>query len=155
MGRTKRACLLHPILCAWDAVITCTLVTVFFPLGVQLRCKKKKKKKQIFFFWEQNMGHWLVNRCWYQLKCLIKQRRQHLPSLVRDPMTYHVRGYMSVNGSNTSPHLYVTQWPITWGATCQLVGANLATWHHLATWHLLTTSSPNKIPQHSNRLNAL
>ena len=41
MGRTKMACHLHPILCTWDAVITCTPVTVFFPLGVRL-CSKKK-----------------------------------------------------------------------------------------------------------------
>ena len=38
MGRTKRACHLHPILCTWDALITCTPVTVFFPLGVRLQC---------------------------------------------------------------------------------------------------------------------
>ena len=34
------ACHLHLILCTWDAV-TCTPVTVFFPLGVQL-CSKLK-----------------------------------------------------------------------------------------------------------------
>ena len=45
MGRTKRACHLHLILCSWDAVITCTPVTVFFPLGVWLCSKKKKEKK--------------------------------------------------------------------------------------------------------------
>ena len=28
------ACHLHPILCTWDAVVTCTPVTVLFPLGV-------------------------------------------------------------------------------------------------------------------------
>ena len=27
------ACHLHPIICTWDAVTTCTPVTVFFPLG--------------------------------------------------------------------------------------------------------------------------
>ena len=41
MGRTKRACHLYLILCASDAVITWTPVTVFFPLG------KKKTNKQI------------------------------------------------------------------------------------------------------------
>ena len=41
MGKTKRACHLHPILCTWDVVITCTPVTAFFPLGVQL-CSKEK-----------------------------------------------------------------------------------------------------------------
>ena len=44
MGRTKRACHLHPILCTWDAVIACTPVTVFFPLGVRL-CSKKRAVK--------------------------------------------------------------------------------------------------------------
>ena len=46
MGRMKRACHLHTILCAWDAVITCTPVTVFFPLGVRLYDARKKKKKK-------------------------------------------------------------------------------------------------------------
>ena len=44
MGRMKRACHLHPILCAWDAIITCIPVTIFFPLGVRL-CSKKQKNK--------------------------------------------------------------------------------------------------------------
>ena len=46
MGRTKRACHLHLILCTWDALITCTPVTVFFPLGVRLRCSKQQKKRK-------------------------------------------------------------------------------------------------------------
>ena len=29
-------CHLHLILCSWDAVATCTPVTIFFPLGVRL-----------------------------------------------------------------------------------------------------------------------
>ena len=50
MGRTKRACHLHPILSTWDAVINCTPVNVFFPFGVRLCSKppppqKKKQKK--------------------------------------------------------------------------------------------------------------
>ena len=35
-GQDEMACHLHPILHTWDAVTTCTPVTVFFPLGVQL-----------------------------------------------------------------------------------------------------------------------
>ena len=42
----KMACHLHPILCSWDAVITCTPVTVFFQLGVQL-CSQEKMKQLI------------------------------------------------------------------------------------------------------------
>ena len=34
------ACHLQPIFCTWDAVTTCTLITVFFPLVVQLFEKK-------------------------------------------------------------------------------------------------------------------
>ena len=34
-------CYLYLILCTWDAVITCTPVTVFFSLGVRL-CTTKK-----------------------------------------------------------------------------------------------------------------
>ena len=46
VGRTKwPACHLHSILCIWDAVTTCTPVTNFFPLGVQL-CSNQKKKKR-------------------------------------------------------------------------------------------------------------
>ena len=39
------ACHLHPILCTWNAVTTCTPVTIFFPLEVQLCSKKKARKK--------------------------------------------------------------------------------------------------------------
>ena len=62
MGRTKRACHLHPILCTWDAVITCTPVTIFFPLGVWL-CSKK------FFFPSQNVPH-RINFYWLKKKVL-------------------------------------------------------------------------------------
>ena len=43
-AQDKMAYHLHLILCTSDAVTTCTPVTLFFPLGVQL-CSKKKKKK--------------------------------------------------------------------------------------------------------------
>ena len=43
MGRTKRACHLHPILGAWDAVvITCTPVRFLSTWGVVMLGKKKK-----------------------------------------------------------------------------------------------------------------
>ena len=47
MGRMKRACHLHLILCAWDAVITCTPVTVFFSLEVELCSTKKENLKDV------------------------------------------------------------------------------------------------------------
>ena len=34
------ACHLHPIICTWEAVTSCTPVTIFFPLRL---CSKKKK----------------------------------------------------------------------------------------------------------------
>ena len=46
-GRDEMACHLHPILCNWDAVTTCTPVTVFFPLGVRLWKKIHGKKSGI------------------------------------------------------------------------------------------------------------
>ena len=49
MGRIK--CHLHPILCTWDAVTTCSPVTVFFPLGVWLCSKKKRVLKPLFSFY--------------------------------------------------------------------------------------------------------
>ena len=39
----EMTCHLYPILCTWDAVTTCTPVTVFFPLGVQLSSKINKQ----------------------------------------------------------------------------------------------------------------
>ena len=41
-GQDEMACHLHLILCTWDAVTTCTPVTVFFPLGVQLCLEKMR-----------------------------------------------------------------------------------------------------------------
>ena len=41
----EMTCHLHPILGTWDAVITCTPVTVFFPLVVRLCSKEKKLRK--------------------------------------------------------------------------------------------------------------
>ena len=41
-GQDEMACHLHPIIYAWDAVTTCTSVTIFFPLGVQLHSLKIK-----------------------------------------------------------------------------------------------------------------
>ena len=38
----EMVCHLHPILCTWDALITCTPVIVYFPVGVWL-CSKTKK----------------------------------------------------------------------------------------------------------------
>ena len=47
------ACHLHPILGTWDAVTTCTQVTVFFPLGVRIllvtpQVERKKKIGCVF-----------------------------------------------------------------------------------------------------------
>ena len=48
-GQEEMACHLHSILSIWDAVTSCTPVTDFFPLGVQLcsceQCSKKKIKE--------------------------------------------------------------------------------------------------------------
>ena len=45
-GQDKMACHLHLILCTWDVVITCTPVTIFFPLGVWLCLKKKERESE-------------------------------------------------------------------------------------------------------------
>ena len=47
MGRTKRACHLHLIFCTWDAVITYTPITVFFPFGVQKLHPKWKEIMEV------------------------------------------------------------------------------------------------------------
>ena len=39
----SNACHLHLMLCTWDAVTTCTPLTVFFIFGVQLGSKNKLK----------------------------------------------------------------------------------------------------------------
>ena len=52
------ACHLHPILCTWDVVITCTPVTVFFPLGVWLCSDKKKSTNWGYFMWRHTMNWW-------------------------------------------------------------------------------------------------
>ena len=48
-GQDEMACYLHPILCTWDAVVTCTLVPVFFPLRVWLSSGKKKRRYKLIF----------------------------------------------------------------------------------------------------------
>ena len=40
------ACHLHPILCTWDAVTTCTPVTVFLPTWGAVMLKKQQQQQQ-------------------------------------------------------------------------------------------------------------
>jgi len=47
MGSTKRACHLHPILCTWDAVITCMHSSHRFLYTWGAVMLEKEKKKQI------------------------------------------------------------------------------------------------------------
>ena len=62
------------ILCTWDVVITCTPVTVFFPLGVWLCSKKKPTNKQKMnillptFPWYRN-NIWELPISWYLAVC--------------------------------------------------------------------------------------
>ena len=66
------------------------------------------KKKQIFGFCKQHGSLVHEQWCWYQLMCIIKQRRQHRLSLVHKPMIYHVR---------------VTVKPNTWKMSLQSVSS--------------------------------
>ena len=59
-GRDEMACHLHPILCTWDAVTTCTPVTVFLPLGVRLWKKIHGKKSGIQLGFEFKT-FWILN----------------------------------------------------------------------------------------------
>ena len=56
---------LHPILCTWDAVTTCTTAAVFFPLGMRLS-RYGRKKFRLFPVPEHsaNSAHSLVPRLW-------------------------------------------------------------------------------------------
>ena len=60
----EMACHLHPIICTWDAVTTCTPVTIFFPTwGVVMLEKKippppppQKKKKTLIKLPQKQCG---------------------------------------------------------------------------------------------------
>ena len=55
-GQDEMACYLHPIICTWDVVITCTPVTVFFPLGGSYA----RKNSQIYKQWTvEDSQNWL------------------------------------------------------------------------------------------------
>ena len=85
-GQDEMAYHLHPILCTWNAVVTCTPVTVFFPLRVRLCSKKKKTKKKnkqinkkkgyepVWKTWiySQNNNAWMVWILSLMQTCIIK-----------------------------------------------------------------------------------
>ena len=56
-GQDKMACHLHPIPCTWDAVTTCTPVTVFFSLGVKDGRNSKHLLTSYLYFTMNSCSH--------------------------------------------------------------------------------------------------
>ena len=126
MGRTKRACHLHLILCAWNAVITCTPVTVFFPLGVQLSpalqspfsfhlgCgydarKKTKQKNNVkqhnispASFTKEDNRSCSSNSLMYKQEYIL----QHLANLASNNLTYSGKIWRALNLAKWQKRLY-------------------------------------------------